>query len=101
MILERFSDSAEFSSVKARSTFLSPSTKTTRNSVWAFFGLFQIMGPKNKGKGGEKAKDKGSSKGGNSSKDEKTKGGGCSSVNVRHILCEKQSKCLVCAVCTQ
>ena len=40
-----------------------------------------------KGKGGEK--EKGGAKGG-----EKEKGGGVSSVNVRHILCEKQGKCL-------
>merc|ERR1712241_1091684 len=51
------------------------------------------MGPKKAAKGGgDKGGgkcDKGGAKGG-----AKGKGGGCSSVNVRHILCEKQSKCL-------
>merc|ERR1711878_132774 len=42
------------------------------------------MGPKKGGKGGDKGE-----KGGKAEK-----GGGSSSINVRHILCEKQSKCL-------
>ena len=36
--------------------------------------------------------DKGGDKGGGGEK--KEKGGGAQTVNVRHILCEKQSKCL-------
>ena len=46
------------------------------------------------GKGGGGAK--GGDKGGKDDKKgaAKEKGGGSSSVNVRHILCEKQSKCL-------
>ena len=46
------------------------------------------------GKGGGGAK--GGDKGGKEDKKgaAKEKGGGSSSVNVRHILCEKQSKCL-------
>ena len=59
------------------------------------------MGKDNKGnKGGGKGGDKGGSKGGKGDKKgeasaaPKEKGGGCSAVNVRHILCEKQSKCL-------
>ena len=43
------------------------------------------------GKGGSKGGDKDEAAGG---KGGKGKGGGCNSVNVRHILCEKQSKCL-------
>merc|ERR1711962_525391 len=60
-------------------------------------------GKKDAGKGGKggggdkgaKGGDKGS-KGGGGDKDKKEKGGsaGGNSVNVRHILCEKQSKCL-------
>ena len=42
-------------------------------------------------KGGAKG-DKGGAKGGDKGKAEK--GGGSSQINVRHILCEKQSKCL-------
>jgi len=55
---------------------------------------------KDKGKGGGGAKGGGSKdKGDKGAKDDKKggakeKGGGSSSVNVRHILCEKQSKCL-------
>ena len=55
---------------------------------------------KDKGKGGGGGGKGGSSKGGDKGgKDDKKgaskeKGGGSSSVNVRHILCEKQSKCL-------
>ena len=54
---------------------------------------------KDKGKGGgggAKGGDKGGKdKGGKEDKKGgKEKGGGSSSVNVRHILCEKQSKCL-------
>ena len=55
---------------------------------------------KDKGKGGGGAKGGGSKdKGDKGGKDDKKggakeKGGGSSSVNVRHILCEKQSKCL-------
>ena len=57
------------------------------------------MGPKKGGKGGGNDKGgKGSGKGKESekegSKKEKGGGGGGNSVNVRHILCEKQSKCL-------
>ena len=58
--------------------------------------LFQ-MGPKKGGKGGSADKGaKNSGKGKESDKDsgKKEKGGGANSVNVRHILCEKQSKCL-------
>ena len=63
------------------------------------------MGPKKGGgkgggdKGGGKG-DKGGAKGdkgggkGDKSGGKAEKGGGCSSINVRHILCEKQSKCL-------
>ena len=58
------------------------------------------MGPKKGGKGG--GTDKGGKGGGGKGKDadkeggKKDKGGGSggNSVNVRHILCEKQSKCL-------
>ena len=55
------------------------------------------MGPK-KGAGKDSkggGKDNKGGKGGND-KDggKKEKGGGCSTINVRHILCEKQSKCL-------
>ena len=53
------------------------------------------------GKGGDKGGDKGGKggksgdKGGKGGKPEKAeKGGGSSQINVRHILCEKQSKCL-------
>ena len=52
---------------------------------------------KDKGKGGgAKGGDKGSKDkaGKDEKKGGKEKGGGSSSVNVRHILCEKQSKCL-------
>merc|ERR1711892_263702 len=43
-----------------------------------------------KAKGGAKGGDaKGGAKGG-----KEEKGGGCSSINVRHILCEKQGKCM-------
>ena len=57
---------------------------------------------KDKGKGGGGGGAKGGDKGGKDKggKDdkkggkEKEKGGGSSSVNVRHILCEKHSKCL-------
>ena len=55
------------------------------------------MGPKKGGKGGGNAdKPAKSGKGKDSDKDggKKEKGGGSSSINVRHILCEKQSKCL-------
>ena len=58
--------------------------------------LFQ-MGPKKGGKGGNADKGgKNSGKGKESDKEggKKEKGGGANSVNVRHILCEKQSKCL-------
>eukprot|EP00095_Tigriopus_kingsejongensis_P008667 snap_masked-scaffold72_size415059-processed-gene-1.14 protein:Tk08667 transcript:snap_masked-scaffold72_size415059-processed-gene-1.14-mRNA-1 annotation:"peptidyl-prolyl cis-trans isomerase nima-interacting 4" len=51
------------------------------------------MGPK-KGGGGGKDKAKGGGGGEKDAGGKKDKGGGCSSVNVRHILCEKQSKCL-------
>ena len=61
------------------------------------------MGPKKGGKGGDKG-GKGGDKGGGKGADKGAKGGdkggkaekggGCSAVNVRHILCEKQSKCL-------
>jgi len=56
------------------------------------------MGPKKGGKGGGNT-DK-ATKGGGKNKEsdkeggKKEKGGGANSVNVRHILCEKQSKCL-------
>ena len=55
------------------------------------------MGPKKGGKGGNA--DKGAKSGGKGKESEKEggkkeKGGGANSVNVRHILCEKQSKCL-------
>ena len=43
-------------------------------------------------KGGEKG-GKGGGKGGKGA-DKAEKGGGCSQINVRHILCEKQSKIL-------
>ena len=48
------------------------------------------------GKGGGGGSSKGGDKGGKDDKKgaSKEKGGGSSSVNVRHILCEKQSKCL-------
>ena len=55
---------------------------------------------KDKGKGGGGGGAKGGDKGGkdkggkDDKKGGKEKGGGSSSVNVRHILCEKQSKCL-------
>ena len=60
------------------------------------------MGPKKAGKGGgdkgggkgDKGGAKGGGKGKGGGEEKKEKGGGCSSVNVRHILCEKQSKCL-------
>ena len=55
------------------------------------------MGPKKGGKGGNTDKTaKNSGKGKESDKEggKKEKGGGANSVNVRHILCEKQSKCL-------
>ena len=56
------------------------------------------MGPKKGGKGGGNAdkSTKGSGKNKESEKEggKKEKGGGANSVNVRHILCEKQSKCL-------
>lgn len=55
------------------------------------------MGPKKGGKGDSKGGkgDKGGAKEKEASgKGGKEKGGGCSSVNVRHILCEKQSKAL-------
>jgi NIMA-interacting peptidyl-prolyl cis-trans isomerase 4 len=52
-------------------------------------------GDKGGDKGG-KGGDKGGGQGGKGGKGAESaeKGGGCSSVNVRHILCEKQSKCL-------
>ena len=55
------------------------------------------MGPKKGGKSGNT--DKGAKSGGKGKDSEKEggkkeKGGGANSVNVRHILCEKQSKCL-------
>ncbi len=46
----------------------------------------------NSGKGGSKGGKGGS--GGDGDEKKSGKGGGSSSVNVRHILCEKQSKCL-------
>ena len=52
---------------------------------------------KGKGGGGGGAKGgggKGDKGGKEDKKGAKEKGGGSSSVNVRHILCEKQSKCL-------
>lgn len=51
------------------------------------------MGPKKGGGGKGGAKGSG---GGDKDKEagKKEKGGGSNSVNVRHILCEKQSKCL-------
>ena len=55
---------------------------------------------KDKGKGGGGGGAKGGDKGGkdkggkDDKKGGKEKGGGSSSVNVRHILCEKQGKCL-------
>ena len=60
------------------------------------------MGKDNKGKGGSKGggESKAAAKGGKGDKKgaesgtAKEKGGGCSAVNVRHILCEKQGKCL-------
>ena len=56
------------------------------------------MGPKKGGKGGgDKAGGGKNDKGGGKAEKggaKAEKGGGCSSVNVRHILCEKQSKCL-------
>ena len=60
------------------------------------------MGPKKAAKGGgdkgggkgDKGGAKGGAKGKGGGEEKKEKGGGCSSVNVRHILCEKQSKCL-------
>ena len=51
-------------------------------------------------KGGDKAGAKGGDKGakggakGGKGADKAEKGGGCSQINVRHILCEKQSKIL-------
>ena len=58
------------------------------------------MGPKKGGDKGGKGGDKGGkggkgggAKGGGDDK-KAEKGGGSSSINVRHILCEKQSKCL-------
>merc|ERR1711935_43503 len=48
---------------------------------------------KGAGKGDAKGGDKGGAKGGKGGKTEE-KGGGSSQVNVRHILCEKQSKVL-------
>ena len=61
--------------------------------------ISDIMG-KDKGKGGGGGGAKGGDKGGkdkggkDDKKGGKEKGGGSSSVNVRHILCEKQGKCL-------
>ena len=61
------------------------------------------MGPKKGGdkggKGGAKGGDKSGGKAdkggkGNEKGGKAEKGGGSSSINVRHILCEKQSKCL-------
>ena len=60
------------------------------------------MGKDSKAKGGAKGGDaKGGAKGGKGDKKgaaeaggAKEKGGGCSSINVRHILCEKQGKCM-------
>jgi len=59
------------------------------------------MGKDSKAKGGAKGGDaKGGAKGGKGEKKgaeaggAKEKGGGCSSINVRHILCEKQGKCM-------
>ena len=60
------------------------------------------MGPKKAAKGGgdkgggkgDKGGAKGGAKGKGGGDEKKEKGGGCSSINVRHILCEKQSKCL-------
>ena len=58
------------------------------------------MGPKKGGKGGGGSADKGGKSGGKEKEADKEggkkeKGGsGGNSVNVRHILCEKQSKCL-------
>ena len=53
-------------------------------------------GAKGGDKGGAKGGDKGGAKGGKGGKGgaEAEKGGGSSQINVRHILCEKQSKCL-------
>jgi len=52
-------------------------------------------GGKGGGDGGKGAKGgKSDKKMGGEAKESKEKGGGCSTVNVRHILCEKQSKCL-------
>ena len=62
---------------------------------------FREMGKDSKAKGGAKGGDaKGGAKGGKGEKKgaeavgAKEKGGGCSSINVRHILCEKQGKCM-------
>ena len=53
------------------------------------------MGPKKGADKGGKGGDKGAKgKGGGGKEEKKEKGGGCSNINVRHILCEKQSKCL-------
>ena len=60
------------------------------------------MGKDSKAKGGAKGGDakggakggKGDKKGGEAAGGAKEKGGGCSSINVRHILCEKQGKCM-------
>jgi len=53
----------------------------------------KVMGPKKGGSKGASKEDKGA-KGGKEKDNSKEKGGGSNSVNVRHILCEKQSKCL-------
>ncbi len=52
------------------------------------------MGPKKGGGGKGGANKGGAGKGGGDDKDKDSKKGGGNSVNVRHILCEKQSKCL-------
>ena len=57
------------------------------------------MGPNKGGDKGGTGGDKGGkggkgAKGGGGDDQKKEKGGGSSQINVRHILCEKQSKCL-------
>ena len=89
--------------------FIFPILRQTNNLEYIFMstsnrditGLHCIseMG-KDKGKGGGGGGAKGGDKGGkdkggkDDKKGGKEKGGGSSSVNVRHILCEKQGKCL-------
>ena len=46
------------------------------------------------GKGGGDKGGKGGAKGGDKKEAKEEKGGGSSMVSVRHILCEKESKCL-------